>query len=44
MGESKHSRMLCENYEVIRQRHNKQINNTKDSSFFQKKKSCPGWD
>ena len=32
-------------YEVERQRHNKQINYTQDSSFFQrKKKSCPGWD
>ena len=28
----------CENYEVERQRHNKQINYTQDSSFFQGKR------
>ena len=36
---------VCENYEVERQRHNKQINYTQDSSFFQGKiKSCPRLD
>ena len=28
----------CENHEVERQRHNKQINYTQDSSFFSRKK------
>ena len=41
--------MSCVNsvkHEVERQRHNKQVNYTEDStSFFQgKKESCPGWD
>ena len=32
---------MC-NYEVERQGHNKQVNYTQDSSFFQAKKNCPG--
>ena len=33
----------CENYEVERQRHNKQINYTQDSSFFPRKNKELSW-
>ena len=34
---------MFQNYEVRRQRHNKQANYTQDSSFFQRKKEELPW-